>query len=315
MEQQQEKILIVDDELFNIDTLIGLLRSEYKIMIAKNGEQALRAIQPGSVPDLILLDIVMPEMDGYEVCQRLKASPLTRNVPVIFLTARNDAASETQGLIMGAVDYISKPFHSAIVRARIQTHLGLKRKIDLLERMVALDGLTEIPNRRNFDQTRTQEWTRALREKEPLSLIMIDVDMFKQYNDLYGHCEGDLCLQRVARALAAAMQRPGDFVARYGGEEFVALLPGTDLEGAKRVGEQLRVAVASLGLPHALSTAAPHVTVSLGAATVIPTPEIDANQLQQVADQMLYIAKRQGRNRLCATHLTAAATDPAAHGG
>ncbi|MBF0154504.1 MAG: diguanylate cyclase [Magnetococcales bacterium] len=302
---QQEKILIVDDELFNIDALIGLLRSEYKIMVAKNGEQALRAIQPGSLPDLILLDIVMPEMDGYEVCQRLKENSLSKNIPVIFLTARNDVVSETQGLIMGAVDYISKPFHGAIVRARIQTHLGLKRKIDLLERMVSLDGLTEIPNRRHFDQTRSQEWTRALREKEPLSLIMIDVDMFKQYNDLYGHSEGDLCLQRVARALAGAMQRPGDFVARYGGEEFVAILPKTDLEGAKQVGEQLRQAVEHLGLPHALSTAAAHVTISLGAASALPTPEISADKLQQIADQMLYIAKRQGRNRLCATHLAA----------
>ncbi|MBF0142191.1 MAG: diguanylate cyclase [Magnetococcales bacterium] len=301
--EQQEKILIVDDEIFNVESLVGLFKSEYKIVVAKNGEQALRAVQSGKMPDLVLLDITMPGMDGYEVCRRLKEEALTRSIPVIFLTSRNDVSSEAQGLALGAVDYIFKPFHAAIVQARVRTHLGLKRKMDLLERTASLDGLTEIPNRRHFDMTRQQEWARALRMGESLSLIMIDVDMFKQYNDHYGHSGGDLCLQRVARALTAALSRPADFVARYGGEEFVAVLPQTDWEGAKRVGEQLRLAVESLRLPHVRSTVAPCVTVSLGAATTVPRAGVGAEALQEAADRMLYEAKHQGRNRCCAIHL------------
>ncbi|MBF0273116.1 MAG: diguanylate cyclase [Magnetococcales bacterium] len=297
------KILIVDDELFNIESLVGLLKSEYRIMVAKNGEQALRNLKPDTMPDLILLDIIMPEMDGFEVIRRLKAEPATRNIPVIFLTARNDVASETQGLHLGAVDYISKPFHPAIVHARLRTHLGLKHKMNLLERLVCLDGLTEIPNRRGFDETLEREWMRAMRSHEPISLILMDVDQFKQYNDHYGHSGGDICLRRVARALFEAKHRPGDFIARYGGEEFVAVLPDTDRNGMVQIGEQLRQAVESMGLPHALSTVAPYVTISLGGAVVIPEPGMGAAQLQQAADRMLYEAKHQGRNRLCTTNL------------
>ncbi|MBF0310478.1 MAG: diguanylate cyclase [Magnetococcales bacterium] len=301
--EPQEKILLVDDERFNIDALVGLLRHDYKIMVAKSGEQALQALQPGALPDLVLLDIVMPEMDGYEVCRRLKGNRLTRNIPVIFLTARNDVESETLGLQLGAVDYIAKPFHDAIVRARIQTHLGLKRKMDLLERMVCLDGLTEIPNRRSYDQTLEAEWNRAMREGRPLTLIMMDVDHFKLYNDHYGHAGGDLCLQRVARALAGCLHRPGDFVARYGGEEFVAVLPGSDAEGALQVGEQFRRAITALELPHARSGTAAWLTLSLGAATVTPTAQNSPDALQKAADAMLYRAKADGRNRVLATTL------------
>lgn len=301
--EQQSKILIVDDEFFNIESLVGLLKSSYKIMIAKNGVQALRALQSDTLPDLILLDIVMPEMDGFEVIRHLKENPLTRNIPVIFLTAKNDIESESQGLYLGAMDYISKPFHTTIVHARIRTHLGLKRKMALLEKMVSLDGLTEIPNRRSFDTAKKREWDRALREGEPISLIMMDVDQFKQYNDHYGHSGGDVCLQAVARALFGCIHRPGDLVARYGGEEFVAILANTDPEGAERIAEQLRQSVMTLQLPHASSGVAAHVTISLGVATMIPTLKATPEQLQEAADQMLYEAKRQGRNRWCKTTL------------
>ncbi|MBF0416194.1 MAG: diguanylate cyclase [Magnetococcales bacterium] len=301
--EHQSKILIVDDEYFNIESLVGLLKTTYKIMVAKNGEQALRALQGDALPDLILLDIIMPGMDGFEVLRRLKENPHTREIPVIFLTSKNDIESESQGLYLGAVDYISKPFHTTIVHARIRTHLGLKRKMALLEKMVSLDGLTEIPNRRSFDSAKKREWDRAMRAGEPISLIMMDVDQFKQYNDHYGHSGGDVCLQSVARALFNCMHRPGDMVARYGGEEFVAILANTGPEGAERVAEQLRQAVVALQMPHASSTVATHVTISLGVATTLPTPVATPEQLQEAADQMLYEAKRQGRNRFCKTSL------------
>ncbi|MBF0421543.1 MAG: diguanylate cyclase [Magnetococcales bacterium] len=297
---EQPKILIVDDETFVIETLVGLLRSDYRIVVAKTGEQGLRAIRADGLPDLILLDIMMPGMDGFEVIRRLKDDPMTRSIPVIFLTALHDVDAEVKGLRLGAVDYISKPFHATIVYARIQTHLGLQRKMALLERMVSLDGLTEIPNRRSFDVVREREWARGLRTGEPLSLIMMDVDQFKQFNDHYGHSGGDRCLQRVARALAGCVHRPGDLVARYGGEEFVAVLSNTDATGAMQVGEQLRQAVSALAIPHSLSTVATHVTISLGVATMTPSATTTLEQLQQTADALLYEAKRQGRNRLCA---------------
>ncbi len=217
---EKQKILVVDDEQVNLQMLVSLLSSEYRVLVAKNGTQALTVVKSNK-PDLILLDIMMPQMDGYEVCRQVKEEHASREIPVIFLTARQDAESETQGFELGAVDYITKPFHGTTVRARVQTHLGLKRKAELLEKLAFLDGLTEIPNRRSFESTLKREWGAALRRKEFISLVMIDIDMFKQYNDYYGHGTGDDCLRRVAQIVAQTLSRTGDFVARYGGEEFM----------------------------------------------------------------------------------------------
>ena len=293
--EDRPRVLIVDDERININLLNALLKADYKIMVATDGEQAIKAAATGK-PELILLDIVMPGIDGYEVCRRLKSMAATQTIPIIFITAMGDVENETMGFALGAVDYISKPFNSAVVKARVGVHMKLKRNGDMLENLASMDTLTEVPNRRAFDQTRAQEWARSLRDGLPLSFAMIDVDMFKQYNDNYGHGAGDECLVRIARALNSCVQRPGDFLARYGGEEFAAILVNTQADGAMRMAENFHAAVAALQIPHAFSTAAPQVSISIGIATAIPRPDLSQEGLSEAADKMLYQAKASGRN-------------------
>jgi len=295
------RILIVDDERYNIKVLTDLLREDHKIMAAKSGEQALKAAQRSHPPDLILLDIMMPGMDGYEVCRRLKADSRTMHIPVIFVTALDAAEDESKGLEMGAVDYITKPFNPVIVKARVRIHIQLKRKTDLLDRIASIDGLTEIPNRRGFDATLEKEIRRAARDGSLLSLIMMDIDLFKAYNDLYGHAAGDACLRRVAKAVAADLKRGSDFAARYGGEEFAIILPGTGMAGAMRIAEAVRRAVAALNIPHAASDVAAHVSLSLGVATASVDQKTSPVDLITAADAALYQAKKSGRNRVTAS--------------
>lgn len=290
------RILIVDDERHNIKVLSELLREEYKIMAAKSGQVALNAAHGPNPPDLILLDVMMPELTGYEVCRQLKAHPRTMHIPVIFITALDATDDEAKGFELGAVDYIFKPFKPVIVKARVRTHIHLKRKTDLLDRMASIDGLTEISNRRSFDITLEKELRRIARSGAFLSLILSDIDFFKKYNDYHGHAQGDTCLRRVAKALADCANRSGDFSARYGGEEFAVILPGTDLDGAITIAEKIRTTVAELNISHAASTVADHVTLSLGVATVSGSQDISPVDLIMTADDFLYQAKKSGRN-------------------
>lgn len=292
-------ILIVDDTPTNVRVLAEFLHNDYRVRVAPGGQEALEQIERQGPPDLILLDVMMPGMDGYEVCRRLKGNPSTMNIPVIFVTARDDASDEEKGLRLGAADYIVKPFHLPIVAARVHNHIQLKIKTDLLESLAMLDGLTGIPNRRRFDEALEEEWLRSRREKQPLSLIMADIDVFKAFNDLYGHGAGDVCLTRVAAILEQTVARPGDLVARYGGEEFVMLLPNTDLAGAKRVADRFRSQVEAMRQPHAASRAAEWLTVSVGFASVPGTDSSNAASLLAHADRMLYRAKKEGGNRTC----------------
>ncbi|MBK1725581.1 diguanylate cyclase domain-containing protein [Halorhodospira neutriphila] len=291
-------VLIVDDEPTNIQALAYLIKDDYHVQVATSGAKALAIAAGEPQPDLVLLDVVMPEPDGHEVCRRLKADPQTQRIPVIFVTGRDSAADEEHGLKLGAMDYITKPFAPAVVRARVQNHVDLKRKTDELEQLSQRDGLTDLPNRRVLDRKLEEEWSRARRGGTPLSLVMMDVDYFKPYNDHYGHGAGDECLRRVARALAGVPNRPMDLVARYGGEEFAALLPYTHEPGASEMGERFRAAVADLGLPHEHAAAA-FVTLSVGVATRTPEPgTAGPERLQEAADRALYAAKAGGRNRV-----------------
>lgn len=293
-------ILIVDDTPTNIQVLAVALRADYRVKVATSGKAALAiANHPNSRPDLILLDVMMPEMDGYEVCRRLKQEPATKSIPVIFVTAKSDVTDEEHGLRLGAMDYIVKPFHLAIVRARVQNHINLKIKSDMLESLALVDGLTGIPNRRRFDEALEHEWRRAQRNGTPLSLIMADIDHFKAYNDNYGHGAGDQCLKAAAKALANALERPSDILARYGGEEFAAVLPDTNANGAHLLAERLRANVAALTLPHGFSSVEDHVTISVGYASLEPIPDQSPLELLQLADKRLYQAKEEGRNRVC----------------
>jgi diguanylate cyclase (GGDEF)-like protein len=293
----RRKILIVDDVPANIKLLGEALRADHDIFIATSGEKALE-IALTQLPDLVLLDVMMPEMDGYEVCRRLKEDDRTKGIPVIFITAKDQSEDELRGLELGAVDYVTKPFYLPIAKARVNTQLRLRSKEELLERLANLDGLTEIPNRRSFDEYLDQEWRRAKRNETSLALILMDIDYFKKYNDNYGHGAGDTCLAQVAQALRGALYRAGDMVARYGGEEFVAVLPETNLEAAAAVAEKMRVAVAALSISHLFSEAGDIVSLSLGVADAVPAEGTSPEELLLAVDKNLYRAKESGRNRV-----------------
>ena len=303
--QVKPKLLIVDDQSINIQTLYQIFANDHQIFMATSGKQALALCESKS-PDLVLLDIEMPEMNGFEVCTYLKANPNTRDIPVIFVTGHSDEAAETRGLDVGAVDFISKPFNPRIVRARVKTHLMLKAHSDLLRNRVYLDGLTGVHNRRYFDERASAEWGRTCRNKNALSVLMIDVDQFKNFNDHYGHLAGDDCLRQIATALKGGLNRSTDLVARFGGEEFVCLLTETELAGALEVAERLRQQVFALNIPHAFSTAASVVTVSIGVANR-PAGAEDSDDtieaLLQLADEQLYMAKEGGRNQVFGTSM------------
>jgi len=312
MNASKARLLIVDDETINIRMLDGMLRDEYEISVAVNGEQALKRAF-ATPPDLILLDIQMEGMDGYEVCRQLKDNELTADIPVIFVTTRASTAEEVKGLELGAVDYITKPYHPSIVRIRLKNHLELKRQHDILNRLSSLDGLTGIANRRHFDSFLAQEWSRTVRSNGEISLILMDVDHFKKYNDHYGHVAGDDCLRAVSAALAGALTRSTDLVARYGGEEFVCILTSTGLDGAIRVAEKMRAAALALAIPHAYSETHARVSLSFGVATARPgLSEMQPASLLLEVDRLLYRAKEAGRNRVMSAECPPTATAGAA---
>jgi diguanylate cyclase (GGDEF)-like protein len=299
--KDKPRILIVDDEKMNLKVLADLLKEDYAPVLARDGQQALQHAFGDSPPDLVLLDVVMPQMGGYEVIKRLKDNDLTKNIPVIFVTALDSVLDEEHGLKLGAVDYITKPFSPPIVKIRVHNHLRIVHQYKLLDQLAYLDGLTEISNRRRFEEYLQREWVRSARSGTPFSLAMVDVDFFKPYNDHYGHAMGDRALQKIAKALDAALLRPADLIARYGGEEFVMMLPETDAFAAKGVAERALQKVVDLAIPHNFSSVADHITVSLG----LVTTQIDDSLTPQIfvaaADKNLYLAKENGRNRVVAS--------------
>jgi diguanylate cyclase (GGDEF)-like protein len=290
-------ILVVDDETSNLMVLNRLLSAHYAVFTAKSGEEALdRAAE--DPPDLILLDIIMPGMDGFEVLRRLKESSDTGSIPVIVITGLDNEFDEEKGLRLGAADYIVKPFKPSIVLARVGTHIQLVRQFRMIERLGMVDPLTDIPNRRCFDDRITVEWRRAVREGKPLSFMMMDVDRFKQYNDTWGHPQGDALLKVLAGIFTAAARRPGDLAARLGGEEFGVLLPDTEGAAALKVAEEIRVAVEAARIPTVEKQIPTAVTISIGVVSAIPSVNDLIADFVSRADQMLYRAKDEGRNRV-----------------
>jgi len=296
-------ILVVDDSPENIDLIKNILEPYYTVKVATNGKLAMQ-IAHSQRPDLILLDIMLGDINGYEVCHKLKTDDQTRNIPIIFLTAKRSEADEVHGFKIGGSDYITKPFSPAIVLARVKTQIQLKARTDLLEKLASVDALTEIPNRRAFDAALERQFNQARRTDSPLSLLILDIDNFKMYNDHYGHPIGDDCLKRVAASLIKHTHRLEDLVARIGGEEFAILLPNTDTVGATMMAEQYRDAVEALKIHHASASPLPYVTMSIGVSTITACSADLSNDLQQAADDALYRAKKQGRNRVCCENLS-----------
>ena len=297
MSTEKPLILIVDDTPQNLQILGTQLREQYRINIAANGKTAIEMVQKNS-PDLVLLDIMMPEMDGFETIQKLKASPETKDIPVIFLTARTQIEDVIQGFELGAVDYITKPFHALELKVRVQNHIELRQKTLQLQALSELDGLTMVPNRRRFDDFLDRTWRTALRHGFPLSLMMIDIDFFKRYNDACGHLAGDQCLKKVATAIAGATHRSGDLAARYGGEEFAIVLNEADEDTALMMAERVASEVETCKIAHPDSPVSPWLTLSIGVNTIIPDHSVTHEDLIRTADGALYQAKKNGRNRI-----------------
>jgi len=303
-------ILIVDDDLFMRKILVRHLeRENYHVIEAANGMEALKMYEE-SQPDIILLDAMMPILDGFECCSRLQQLPNGDHTPVLIITALEDRESVDRAYEVGAFDYVTKPIHWAVLRQRVRRLLDqadlrdqleaanqqLAVAVKELQRLVSIDGLTQVANRRHLDTYLEQECNRSKREQIPISLVLCDIDFFKNYNDNYGHQEGDHCLQEVAQSIGKATNRPADLVARYGGEEFAIVLPNTDREGGMNVATRAIEIIQSLRLPHNHSKVANHVTISCGVATILPPQHFQAIDLLKAADRALYVAKAEGRN-------------------
>jgi diguanylate cyclase (GGDEF)-like protein len=321
------KILIVDDSHPCRIALGAILRDAGYTDLVKM-ESAAQTLDfllaekqntMGTPVDLILMDVMMPEIDGIEAVRKIKDDQALRDIPIIMVSAQDEEEQIEEAFNAGAIDYISKPLKKLELHARVHSALKLKEEMDRrkarerelevlnqflaeanqeLQRLSVTDGLTGIANRRYFDESLEKEWLRATRDRRSLSLIMIDIDFFKAFNDYYGHIAGDVCLKQIATALTGVVKRSGDLVARYGGEEFVILLPGTELEGAMRVAEMVQQQIAALGIEHGKSQVGNSVTVSMGIATLVPEQHVIPATLIEVADAALYEAKKQGRNQI-----------------
>ena len=291
-----EKILIVDDSFLQATQLEAILNDEYEVAIAQTAEDGLnRAINEDF--SLILLDVVMPVMDGFTLLKKIQEERATQSVPVILITSLSGVSDEQRGLILGAVDYITKPFDALIVKARVNTHIKLYRYRRQVEQLSMTDQLTGIANRRKYEQYSATKWGEAIRLRVPLSICMFDIDHFKRYNDTFGHPAGDKVISAIAQTAASHLQRSTDFLARYGGEEFVALSLGASSDKIFRHLKKIRQAVEDLHIPHDPATAQ-WVTVSIGGVTVTPQMKDSYDFYLKVADTMLYDAKKNGRNQV-----------------
>ncbi len=302
IESKKPTILVVDDESSNVLLLSDVLRDDYRIKVAKNGKKALEIVETSDDIDLILLDIEMPQMNGYEVCKAIKNSDSKKHIPIIFLTGKSSEADEEYGLNLGAIDYITKPFSKSILKMRVRNQIDLKQKTDLLEQLSMYDGLTNIKNRRAFDEEFERIYKSSMRDKTPFAVVMIDIDKFKQYNDNYGHGMGDDTLRDVAKTLQKSLRRPNDFVARYGGEEFVVLLKDTDMGGLESVMSALIENVRNLKIEHKYSDVADYVTISAGLFYCDCTSAIGVDEILKKADEALYRVKESGRDNYLISH-------------
>ena len=296
MEENKLKILIIEDSMLNQEILRRILTNDYIVEFAKDGAEALEKVR-AEFTDLILLDLILPGIDGFEVLVELKKCDSTHSIPVIIITGRSDPEEEVKGLKLGAADYITKPFHEVVVKARVETQVRILKQMRIIENFGFIDTLTNIPNRRQFDQHMVREWNRAKRDKTPLSIMMIDVDHFKMYNDTHGHQQGDIALQTVAGTITSSLQRSIDIAARWGGEEFAVLLQNTKNDGAMKVAEKIRKNIESTVISGANNETDYNVTISIGVATMLPDSDTLIPELILQADKALYKAKDSGRNR------------------
>lgn len=289
-----DRILVIDDSSVQSEFLCSILKEDYRITVCHTAQEGLQTVIEGGY-SLILLDVVMPEMDGFMLLQELKNMELTRYVPVILITSLSDAQYEERGLVLGAVDYITKPFNPPIIRARINTHIQLYHYQMKFKEQAMIDELTGVANRRRYESESAARWREAIRLELPFSICMFDIDRFKLYNDTFGHPAGDRVISEVAQKIASGFQRATDLFARYGGEEFVAVFLGNQAEAAYEYMKTVRQSVEDLHIPHNPESG-PWVTVSIGGITLTPRVEDSMVNCLKLADTMLYNAKLRGRN-------------------
>ena len=294
--ENREKILVIDDSSVQADMLRSILEEDYDITVVHTAEAGLHHARVENF-SLVLLDVIMPGMDGFDLLRKMQEEVVTEHVPVILITSLRDAEYEERGLVLGAVDYITKPYHPPIVRARVNTHVKLYRYRTQVEQQSMVDPMTGVPNRRSYDLNCYNKWQEAVRFQQPISLCMFDIDKFKVYNDTFGHPAGDRVICEVARTATGCLRRSTDYFARYGGEEFVAIIVGSEAKAACEQMKKIRQTVEDLHIPHA-SSVGPWVTVSIGGVTVVPSPDDSYDTYLKIADTMLYDAKRFGRNRV-----------------
>ena len=294
---REARIVVVDDDPATVRVLASVLKSLGKVYLTTRSDEAV-SLACRVDPDLVLLDVEMPDADGFAVLKELRTHAQLAHTLVLFVTSHGAPDIETRALSAGAIDFIQKPVHADIVRARVRNYLALKQQGDQLRRWSMIDGLTGLANRRAFDAELDHEWARAAKSGEPLALVLCDIDYFKRFNDVYGHPTGDACLRSVAAVLRGGATSPRAVAARYGGEEFALLLPGIAAADATQVAEALCAAVSALDISHAGSEVAPNVTLSLGVATKTPGPGERPGVLVRATDAALYQAKEQGRNRV-----------------
>ena len=291
-----DKILVIDDSAVQAEYLRSILKEEYDVTVCNTAREGLAAAKEGCF-GLILLDIVMPDMDGFILLRELKETDLTKHIPVIMLTSLSDVQYEERGLLMGAVDYVAKPFSPVIIRARVNTHIQLYHYQMEFKQQAMVDELTGVANRRRYEGESLSKWREAIRFGMPLSICMFDIDKFKLYNDTFGHPAGDQVISAVAKTASSYFQRSMDLFARYGGEEFIAVFVGSDGRNAFEFLKTIRQAVEDLHIPHC-SPVSQWVTVSVGGVSLIPKVGDSYDTYLKLADTMLYDAKRLGRNRV-----------------
>lgn len=291
------RILIIDDSMLQGKALENILKDEYQVTLNTSGVQGIETAK-SLKPTLILLDVIMPGMDGFETLIALKNTYSTRNIPIILITSLADTEKEEKGLTLGAVDYITKPFNPGIIKARVRTHVQLYSYRKAFEQMASLDGLTGIPNRRQYDERSKDLWMESLADQSVFSSALLDIDFFKQYNDCYGHPKGDEVLRAVAQCAYGVAAKYGGLAARYGGEEFVFLLPGADREKGVKIAEEVCRSIEDLRIPHEESAINPYLTVSIGGISRIASELGSYKEIFDTVDTMVYEAKKQGRNRV-----------------
>ncbi len=291
-----DKILVIDDSSVQTGFLNSILKDDYELIICHTAKEGLETAVLGGY-SLILLDIVMPGMDGFAFLKELKSMELTRYIPVILLTSLSDVQYEERGLLLGAVDYVTKPFNPVIIKARVHTHIQLYHYQMHFKEQAMIDELTGVPNRRRYDHESAARWKEAVRFGLSFSVCMFDIDKFKLYNDTFGHPAGDKVISSVAQQIASCFKRSTDLFARYGGEEFVAVFLGNQADSAFEFLKSIRQSVEDLHIPHN-SPVSPWVTVSIGGVTKIPQAGEKPEDYLKLADTMLYDAKRLGRNQV-----------------